>query len=89
MPSDAVHQLLASGVALGKLGGRGISAEDARALRRNGHVIVRNPRARGPGRRLLIGRTDGGQILTLVIERTVDPTHVADRHWLELDPGRA
>lgn len=75
MPRDTVHQLLATDVALGKLGRRGISAEDVRALPRNGHAIVRNPRARGPrSRRLLIGRTDGGRVLTLVIERTVDPT---------------
>jgi hypothetical protein len=37
---------------------------------------VRNPADEsGTGtRRLLIGRTDGGGILTLVIERTLDPT---------------
>jgi hypothetical protein len=37
---------------------------------------VGNPRRggdRGP-RRLLIGRTNGGRALTLVIESTVDPT---------------
>jgi hypothetical protein len=36
---------------------------------------VRNPHEASPGRRrLLIGRTDGGRALTLVIEQTVDPT---------------
>jgi len=56
--------------AWGKLGGRGISAEEAGQIARNPHVIVRNPRGGGePGaRRLLIGRTDGGRTLTLVIE---------------------
>jgi hypothetical protein len=38
--------------------------------------MVRNPRGGGePGERLLlIGRSDGGRTLTLVIERTADPT---------------
>jgi hypothetical protein len=43
----------------------------------NQHQTVRNPCEAGqPGKRrlLLIGRTDGGRALTLVIERTVDPT---------------
>jgi hypothetical protein len=34
---------------------------------------VRNPRDSGR-RRLLIGSTDGGRVLTLVIEQTTDPT---------------
>jgi hypothetical protein len=74
--SDAVRELLATDVALEKLGVRGISAEEAEQLLRNRHITVRNPReAREPGtRRLLIGRTDGGRFLTLVIERTVEPT---------------
>lgn len=73
---DPVHQLLATDVALDKLGARGISAIEAEQLPRNRHDTVRNPRETGePGkRRLLIGRTDGGRVLTLVIERTADPT---------------
>ena len=76
MGRDAVHQLLASDAALDKLGPRGITAEEAEQLPRNRHHTVRNPREPGePGKRgLLIGRTDRGRILTLVIERTVDPT---------------
>lgn len=37
---------------------------------------MRNPRAGGsPGRRrLLIGATDGGRVLTLVIAQTMEPT---------------
>ena len=75
MARDAVHRLLASDVALDKLGAGGISAEEAEQLPRDRHDTVRNPREAGePGkRRLLIGRTDGGRALTLVIERTVDP----------------
>lgn len=76
MARESVHQLLATDTALDKLGARGISAEEAEQLPRNEHVTARNPReADEPGnRRLLIGRTDGGRTLTLVIERTVDPT---------------
>jgi hypothetical protein len=73
---DAVHDLLATEVALAKLGVRNISADEAGQLPRNRHVIVRNPHAGGEldARQLMIGRTDGGRALTLVIERTIDPT---------------
>jgi hypothetical protein len=41
----------------------------------NAYVVARNPNKTSPGkRRLIIGRTDGGRALTLVIEQTVDPT---------------
>ena len=44
-------------------------------LVRNAYVTVRNPRSDPPDeRRLMIGRTDGGRALTLVVERTSDPT---------------
>jgi len=73
---EVVHELLATGIALDKLGARRISAEEAGQLARNRHVTVRNPHAGSePGkRRLMIGRTDGGRVLTLVIERTIEPT---------------
>ena len=71
---DAVHELLATEVALAKLGARNISAEEAGQLPRNRHIIVRNPHAGGEpsSRRLMIGGTNGGRVLTLVIERTLD-----------------
>jgi len=71
-----VSQLLATDVALDKLAARGISASEAQQLSRNDHVVVGNPREGGqPGaRRLLLGLTDGGRALTLVIERTIEPT---------------
>jgi hypothetical protein len=73
MAREAVRQLLATDVSLDKLGARGISAEEAEQLPRNRHVTVRNPHE--PGKRLLlIGHTDGGRLLTLVLERTADPT---------------
>jgi len=76
MAGDSISQLLATDVALDKLGARGISAEEAEQVPRNRHAMVRNPRWRGEPspRLLLIGRTDGGRVLTLVVERTVDPT---------------
>ena len=39
----------------------------------NRYVVVNNPRD-PRSRRFLIGSTDGGRVLTLVIEQTVDPT---------------
>jgi len=73
---DAVHELLVTEVGLAKLGARQISAEEAAQVPHNRHAIVCNPRAgASPGRRrLLIGATDGGRVLTLVIEQTVEPT---------------
>lgn len=73
---DAVHELLATEVALAKLGARNISADEAGQLPRNRHVIARNPRGGGEQntRRLIVGSTDGGRVLTLVIEQTIDPT---------------
>ena len=75
MPPDAVAELLVTEAAIDKLGARGITTEEARQVPRNSHVVVRNPRVETPGKRsLLIGRTNGGRGLTLVVERTVDPT---------------
>lgn len=73
---DAVHELLATEVALAKLGARNISGDEAGQLPRNRHVIVRNPHGAGDQdkRRLMVGNTDGGRVLTLVIEQTIDPT---------------
>lgn len=73
--ADAIVELLMTEAAIDKLGARGITTEDARQVPRNAHVVVRNPREESPGkRRLVVGRTDGGRALTLVIERTIDPT---------------
>ena len=71
-----IHELVATEAARDKLGARRISAAEAAQLPRNRHTILRNPRGANDGgkRRLLVGRTDGGRALTLVIESTVDPT---------------
>lgn len=74
---DVVSELLATEAALDKLGARSISADEAGQLARNRHVTVSNPRAGGRApdkRRLMIGMTDGDRALTLVIERTHEPT---------------
>jgi len=74
-PGRRAHDLLITDAGLGKIGGRGNFAEEAGQIPRNAHLIARNQRGTGePGaRRSLIGRTDGGRALTLVIEQTVDP----------------
>jgi hypothetical protein len=73
---DVVHELLATETARDKLATRGISPAEVEQMPRNEHVTVRNPRdGSEPGRRrLLVGETDGGRVLTLVIARTVEPT---------------
>lgn len=72
--ADAIAELLLNEAAIDKLGGRAISIEETHSVPRNASVVVRNPRSEPPGKRcLLIGRTDGGRVLTLVIERTTDP----------------
>ena len=73
---DSVHELLGTEAAVAKLGARGITVEEACRLARNRHVTVKNPSdpVRPGTRRLLIGVTDGGRTLTLVIQRTLEPT---------------
>lgn len=77
--ADVVNELLATEVALDKLGARGISLPETEQTIWNRHVIVKNrrgvpPRRQPSKRRLLIGRSDANRVLTLVIEETVDPT---------------
>lgn len=77
--ADNVHQLLATEVAVEKLAGRRISIAEAEQTLRNRHVLVGNVRGaaqrrQSKTRRLLIGATDGGRPLTLVVEETIDPT---------------
>jgi uncharacterized DUF497 family protein len=74
--ADAIAELLATDAARVKLGARGISTTEAEQLPRNRHAVVRNPQDRNQEgeRLLLIGHTDGGRALTLVIERTIDST---------------
>jgi len=75
-----IAELLITEAALDKLGGRGISVDEVQQLVENRYAILRN-RGRGGAfahqpraRRLVVGRTNGGRVLTLVVERTIDPT---------------
>jgi hypothetical protein len=74
MPIRVSH-LEASDITRMKLGARGISVAEARQLTHNRYETGPNPREpRSEGRRrMLIGQTDGGRVLTLVIEPTPDP----------------
>jgi hypothetical protein len=71
-----VHELVATRAAIDKLGARGISTKEAKQLPHNYHVTTSNPSPApaGQDRHILVGRTDGGRRLTLVIERTLDPS---------------
>jgi hypothetical protein len=71
-----VSELVFVDASLAKLGARGISATEAEQLLRNRHEI--RPNSERGGRKSerirLIGQTDGGRRLTLVLEPTLDPT---------------
>jgi uncharacterized DUF497 family protein len=79
MAPTTISEVRATEAALSKLGARGISEEEAEQLLNNAFVIASNLRGRAPRRqprerRTLIGRTDGGRVLTLVVEETIEPT---------------
>jgi hypothetical protein len=76
---DLISEMLATEAAIDKLGARGISISEAEQMIWNRYVVVRNRRGSAARplrniRRLLIGRSDSGRFLTLVIEETVEPT---------------
>lgn len=58
--------------AASKLAARGIALSEVEQVRRNGPYITRNPHPRVPGSRLMIGETDGGRTLTVVIQPDTD-----------------
>jgi hypothetical protein len=78
--ADRVSELLVTEAALEKLGARGISVTEVQQLVDNRYAVMgRGRRARRgissiPARRLVVGRTNGGRFLTIVIERTLEPT---------------
>jgi hypothetical protein len=53
--------------AVEKLGARDIAPEDIEQITANRYVALRNPRPRVDGSILLIGTTDGGRLLTVVL----------------------
>ena len=77
--SDRIAELLLTEAAREKLGRREISVEEVQQLLGNRYVFMRAGRARRtsgelPARRLVVGQTGGGRSLTLVVERTIEPT---------------
>lgn len=60
--------MFVSEAAAAKLARRGITAYDVEQLPKNGALSKRNPRPRMSGSRFLIGPTQGGRILTVVVE---------------------
>jgi uncharacterized DUF497 family protein len=50
-----------------KIARRGIRKEEVEQVRHNEVVFTRNPRSRTPDSRFMIGPTDGGRLLTVVI----------------------
>lgn len=71
-----VFSLVFIDASLAKLGARGITAAEARQLLHNRHEMRPNSGRRSgkSGRARLIGQTNGGRRLTLVLEPTLDPT---------------
>jgi hypothetical protein len=62
-----IVRLLINPIAQEKLARRGIYEDEVDQLRHNGPWWERNPRPRAPGSRFLIGPTDGGRLLTVVV----------------------
>lgn len=70
-----IHELEIPDFARVKLGRRNISDEEARQLLWNRNKEDANPRSpRGRDRKLLVGETNGGRRLALVIEPTGERT---------------
>ena len=61
-------------LALAKLAARGIGPEELEQAVDNGALLIPNPHPRVAGSRLLVGPSDGGRLLTAVVEaRSDDP----------------
>jgi hypothetical protein len=77
---DVVRELSLTVAAIKKLGRRGISRREVEQLTDNRYVIGPNRGRRRHSaskmrvRRIVVGHTDGGRALTLVVERTGEPT---------------
>ncbi len=73
--ADVILELLITEAAIGKLGARGISGDEAGQLPRNRHVTVRNPREPVGSPPTAPHRDDGWRSdVTLVIQRTLEPS---------------
>lgn len=66
--------LVISELAETKLSRRAISRYEVAQMRRNGLYATRNPHPRVEGSRLVVGQTDGGRFITLILQPdAVDP----------------
>lgn len=72
-----IARLIVNAPAERKLAARAISPSEVRQLVSNGALVTRNPHPRVERSRLLIGRTDGGRMLTVVIQ----PDAADDAAW--------
>ncbi len=77
--AQTIGHIQATEAAPAKLGARGISEAEAEQLLNNAYVIAKSlsgraARRQPKARRALIGLTDGGRALTLVIEETLEPS---------------
>jgi uncharacterized DUF497 family protein len=76
---DTIYELRVTVAAIEKLAARGITVQEAEQLIDNRYVILRNTgrrrrsRRKVDARRIVVGHSNGGRILTLIIERTSDP----------------
>jgi hypothetical protein len=68
--------LVVNSLAGSKLAARGIAPSEVEQVRRNGPYVTRNPHPRVPGSRLMVGVTDGGRTLTVVIQPDADDASV-------------
>jgi hypothetical protein len=74
VPPDVVNELLISPFPEHKLGRRDISKREALQILSGTNALMKNHRSPDGRRKLLVGETHGGRVLTLVVERTHDPT---------------
>ncbi len=69
-----ISELVFTLAAVSKLEKRRISTAEVRELPWNRYRLVANPHGPDPGRRFLIGQTNAGRVLTIVIASTDEPT---------------
>ncbi|MGH2866994.1 MAG: hypothetical protein ACRDNK_05420 [Solirubrobacteraceae bacterium] len=69
-----ISELVFTLTAISKLAARGISTDEVLDLPWNRYRVVPNPHGPDPERRFLIGQTNAGRVLTVVIAPTDEAT---------------
>lgn len=77
LASVLIARMIFTAPVMAKLARRGISFDEVEQLPANGARSKRNPHPRTLGSRFLIGPTNGGRILTVVLE----PDRTDDAIW--------